>query len=63
MFINMVAPTGLTSPRGAFNLDWITLLVMVIVFLVGAVVFLLSRGGKEIDEHMRDDVEKPAAVK
>jgi amino acid transporter len=63
MFINMVAPTGLTSPRGSFNLDWITLLVMVVVFIVGVIVYFLSRGGKEIDEHMRDDLEKPAGVK
>jgi amino acid transporter len=63
MFINMVAPTGLTSPRGLFNLDWITLLVMVIVFIVGAIVFFLSGGGKEIDSHLRDDAEKPAAVR
>jgi amino acid transporter len=63
MFINMVVPTGLASPRGAFNLDWITLLVMVIVFIVGVLVFFLSRGGKEIDSHLRDDMEKPAAVR
>ena len=43
MFINMVARTGLSSPRGAaFNLDWITLVVMVIVFIVGVVLFALS---------------------
>src|ERR1700691_1055298 len=62
MFIDMVAPTGLSSPRGAlFNLDWITLVVMVVVFLVGAVLFLLARGGREIDQHLRDDAEEPAA--
>jgi hypothetical protein len=59
----MVAPTGLSSPRGAeFNLDWITLIVMVIVFLVGGILFLLARGGRELDEHLRDDAEKPAAL-
>lgn len=63
MFVNMVAPTGLASPRGLFNLDWITLLVMVVVLIVGAVVFFLSGGGKEIDSHMRDDAEKPASVR
>ncbi len=42
MFIDMVAPTGLSSPRGAlFNLDWITLVVMVIVFIVGWILFSL----------------------
>jgi hypothetical protein len=64
MFVNMVAPTGLTSPRGAeFNLDWITLVVMVIVFIVGAILFALSRGGRELDQHLRDDAEKPAALR
>ena len=64
MLVNMVAPTGLSSPRGAyFNLDWITLIVMIIVFIVGAVLFALARGGKEIDEHLRDDPERPAALK
>jgi amino acid transporter len=64
MFIDMVAPTGLSSPRGAeFNLDWITLVVMVIVFIVGAVLFALSRGGRELDQHLRDDAEKPAALR
>jgi len=64
MLVNMVAPTGLSSPRGAyFNLDWITLIVMIIVFLVGAVLFALAKGGKEIDSHLRDDAEKPAAVR
>jgi amino acid transporter len=62
-FLTVVAPTGLTSPRGYFNLDWITLVVMIIVFIVGAVLFALARGGKEIDAHLRDDAEKPAAVK
>ncbi|HEY6495728.1 MAG TPA: APC family permease [Trebonia sp.] len=63
MLVNMVAPTGLTSPRGYFNLDWITLVVMFIVFIVGAILFALARGGREIDAHLRDDAEKPAAVR
>ena len=63
MLVDMLAPTGLTSPRGYFNLDWITLVVMIIVFIVGAVLFALARGGKEIDQHLRDDAEKPAALK
>jgi amino acid transporter len=63
MFVDMVAPTGLTSPRGYFNLDWITLIVMVVVFLVGVVFFLIAHSGKSLDDHLRDDAEKPAAVK
>ena len=31
MLLNVVAPTGLDSPRAYFNLDWVTLLVMAVV--------------------------------
>jgi uncharacterized membrane protein len=63
MLVDMLAPTGLSSPRAFMNLDWITLVVMIIVFIVGLILFALARGGKEIDSHLRDDAEKPAAVK
>jgi len=63
MLINVVAPTGLSSPRAYFNIDWITLIVMIIVFLVGALLFALSGGGREIEQHLRDDAETPAALK
>jgi amino acid transporter len=62
MLINVVLPTGLTSPRGAFNYDWITLLVMFVIAVVGVVLFLLAHRGKELDAHMRDDAETPAAL-
>jgi hypothetical protein len=35
---------------------------MVVVFIVGAILFALSRGGRELDQHLRDDAEKPAAL-
>lgn len=44
MLINIVIPTGLDSPRGAlFNFDWITLVVMVVLLLIGAVYFFIAR--------------------
>jgi amino acid transporter len=63
MLINIVAPTGLSSPRAFMNLDWITLVIMIIVAIVGVVFFLIAHSGKSLDEHLRDDAEKPAAVK
>jgi len=43
MFINLVIPTGLGSPRGAlFNLDWVTLMVIVVLALIGYLVYLMS---------------------
>ena len=61
MLINVVAPTGLTSPRGYFNLDWITLVVMAVVALVGLVLFLISKPEKEIAEHVHDEAEPTGA--
>ncbi|MCU1470073.1 MAG: amino acid permease-associated region [Glaciihabitans sp.] len=44
MLINIVIPTGLNSPRGAlFNFDWITLIVMVVLLLIGAIYFFIAR--------------------
>src|SRR6185437_16677072 len=62
MLLNVVVPTGLTSPRGAFNYDWITLLVMFIIAVVGLILFLLAHRGRQIGAHLRDDAERPAAA-
>lgn len=61
MLVNVVAPTGLSSARAYFNLDWVTLLVMAVVTVVGVVVFLAAHRGREIGEHMIDN-DAPAAL-
>jgi amino acid transporter len=61
MLLNVVAPTGLTSPRGYFNLDWITLLVMVVVAVVGAVCFFVTRPDRRVGQHVHDDAEPTGA--
>jgi amino acid transporter len=44
MLVNIVYPSGLSSPRGAlFNFDWITLVVVLAILLVGAAYFLTAR--------------------
>jgi Tfp pilus assembly protein PilX len=61
MLINVVAPTGLTSPRGAlFNLDWVTLAVMAVIGLLGLVAFLIVRPAERVAVHGRDDLGAPA---
>jgi amino acid transporter len=60
MLVNVVAPTGLSSPRAYFNIDWITLLVMFVITIIGIIFFLIAHSGKEIASHMRDDVEEAA---
>ena len=44
MLLDIVWPSGLSSPRGSlFNFDWITLMVMVVLLVVGAVYFVAAR--------------------
>ena len=50
MFLNVVVPTGLSSPRGYFNLDWITLFVIFIIAVVGAAYYLVCAPGPEARE-------------
>ena len=63
MLLNVVLPTGLSSPRAYFNIDWITLVVMFIVGVVGIIFFLIAHRGRSLSEHLRDDAEKPAALR
>jgi len=61
MLLNVVVPTGLTSGRGLFNYDWITLAVMVIIALVGALYFFLARPDRKVQEHLHDPLEPSGA--
>ena len=63
MLLNVVVPTGLTSPRAYFNLDWVTLLVMFVVAVAGVIFFLIAHRGKELNTHLRDDAETPGALR
>jgi hypothetical protein len=61
MLVNVIVPTGLTSPRAYFNLDWITLLVMFVVAVVGVIFFVIAGEGKAISGHLRDQAPEPAS--
>ena len=61
MLINVVAPTGLTSPRAYFNIDWITLLVIFIIAVVGAVFFFIARPDRKVGRHLHDELEPTGA--
>ena len=44
MLIDIVLPSGLGSPRGTlFNFDWITLVVVLVLAIIGAVYFFIAR--------------------
>jgi amino acid transporter len=62
MFVNIVYPSGLTSPRGSlYNYDWITLAVMAVILLLGLLVFVLVRPGRTIGGHVHDQLELTGA--
>jgi amino acid transporter len=61
MLFNIVVPTGLSSPRAYFNLDWITLLVIVIIAVVGAALFLIGRPDRKVSGHLHDELEPTGA--
>jgi amino acid transporter len=61
MLLNVVAPTGLSSPRAYFNIDWITLLIMAIIAAVGAVYFFIARPDRGVGRHLHDSLEPTGA--
>jgi amino acid transporter len=61
MLINVVLPTGLTSPRAVFNYDWITLLVIAIIAAIGAAYFFTARPDRGVRHHLHDDLEPTGA--
>jgi amino acid transporter len=61
MLLNVVLPTGLTSGRALFNLDWITLFVMAIIAVVGGIYFLVARPDRKVAGHVHDELELTGA--
>ena len=61
MFINVVLPSGLASPRSYFNIDWITLMVMVLIGLIGGIYYLIGRPDRKLGSHVHDQLEASGA--
>jgi amino acid transporter len=61
MLVNVVLPTGLDSARAYFNLDWITLVVMFVIAVVGALFFAVARPDRGVGHHLHDELEGSAA--
>lgn len=62
MLLNILVPTGLTSPRGAlFNLDWVTLVVVLVILLVGGIYFVIARPHRRLEAHLADRLEPTGA--
>jgi amino acid transporter len=61
MLVNVVAPTGLSSPRAYFNLDWITLSVMFVIAVIGAAYFVIGKPQRGVTAHLHDEAEATGA--
>jgi amino acid transporter len=49
MLLNIVVPTGITSPKGVlFNYDWMTLLVIAVIVVIGAVYTVVARPARRL---------------
>lgn len=63
MLVNIVYPSGLTSPRAAlFNLDWITFVVMLVIILIGAIYFVLARPQNRIRQATATERQRAVAM-
>ena len=55
MLVNILIPTGLSSPRGAlFNYDWMTLAVMVVIAVFGILYYVAARPDRNAPPLARD---------
>jgi amino acid transporter len=61
MFVNVVFPSGLTSARATFNIDWITLFIIFIIAVVGALYLLIGRPDRNVEKHLHDPLEPSGA--
>jgi amino acid transporter len=61
MLLNVVYPSGLATPRGYFNIDWITLAVIALIAVVGAAYLLVARPDRNVEHHLRKEPEAPEA--
>jgi amino acid transporter len=61
MLVNVVYPSGLASPRGYFNLDWITLVVISAIAIVGALYLFIARPDRNVERHLQGEQPPPEA--
>jgi amino acid transporter len=61
MFLNVVYPSGLSSARAFINLDWITLLIIFLIAVLGAAYLLVARPDRNVERHLQGTAEPPEA--
>jgi hypothetical protein len=59
MLLDVVYPSGLSSARAFINLDWITLLVIFVIAVVGAAYLFAARPDRNVERRLEEIVEAP----
>jgi amino acid transporter len=59
MFLNVIYPSGLSSARAFFNIDWITLSVIFVIAVVGAIYLLIARPDRNVQRHLESTAPPP----
>ena len=54
MIVNIVFPSGVSSGKALFNYDWMTLVIMVGIVVVGAIYYAIARPGLRITRSAQD---------
>ncbi|HXY29033.1 MAG TPA: amino acid permease [Acidimicrobiales bacterium] len=65
MLVDVLLPSGLSSPRGAlFNFDWMAIAVIVLICVIGAIYYFVDRPHHRIRERMAANIlpAEPAAT-
>jgi amino acid transporter len=60
-FLNSVYPSGLSSARAFVNLDWITLLIIFLIAVLGAAYLLVARPDRNVERRLRGTADAPEA--
>ncbi len=59
MFVDVIYPSGLSSARAFVNLDWITLVVIVVIAVVGLAYLFVARPDRNVERHLGGAREAP----
>jgi hypothetical protein len=61
MLLDVVYPSGLSSARAYINLDWVTLLVIFVIAVVGAAYLFAARPDRNVERRLRGTGDAPEA--
>jgi amino acid transporter len=63
LLIDILLPTGINSPKAVlFNFDWMTLVVMLVIVIIGGIYYLAGRPQRRVGQRRAEPAGAPAAA-